>query len=435
MKPRAADEDNKRPVMIGKTLAHYEITSELGKGGMGEVWRARDTKLGRDVAIKTIPQAFADNEERLGRFEREAKLLASLNHPGIGAIYGLDESDGIRFLVLELIEGETLAERLVRGPIPVAESVALASQIVEAIEAAHEKGVIHRDLKPANIKITPDGKVKVLDFGLAKAFADDEASAELSNSPTLSRQATMQGVILGTAAYMSPEQAKGIPVDRRSDVFSFGCVLYEMLSGRRAFQGELATEILASVITREPDPSLLPSTLHPHLRELLRRCFEKDPRSRWQAVGDIRLELSRIADQPESTTSVSSATSFRQVLPWVVGAAALASAVTWSLKTPPTDPPPVVARFTYDFPELNGPRCRTLGDRGVARWAVPRVRRRYSALPSSDERGRSEADSGHGGECSAPGVLAGRRVGALPCGQRRSIEESPDRRRHRARHL
>src|SRR5512139_1273204 len=230
--------------MIGKTLAHYEITSQLGKGGMGEVYQAKDQKLGRDVAIKVLPDEFARDTDRVARFQREAKLLASLNHPNIAAIYGLESSEGINFLVLELVEGDTLADRIKAGPIPVEESLKLALQIAEALEAAHEKGVIHRDLKPANIKVTPEGKVKILDFGLAKAYAGEQTESSLSASPTLSNLATQQGIILGTAAYMSPEQARGKSVDKRADVWAFGCVLFEMLTGRLAFQGEDVSEIL-----------------------------------------------------------------------------------------------------------------------------------------------------------------------------------------------
>jgi eukaryotic-like serine/threonine-protein kinase len=220
--------------MIGKTLGHYQITGQLGKGGMGEVYQAKDQKLGRDVAIKVLPEEFTRDANRVARFQREAKLLASLNHPNIAAIYGLAESGGTNFLVLELVEGETLADQIKRGSIPVEESLKLALQIVEALEAAHEKGVIHRDLKPANIKVTPDARVKVLDFGLAKAFAGERAELNLSNSSTLSNAATRQGVILGTAAYMSPEQSRGKTVDKRADIWSFGCVLYEILTGQAA---------------------------------------------------------------------------------------------------------------------------------------------------------------------------------------------------------
>ena len=219
--------------MIGKTIAHYQITGKLGKGGMGEVYQAKDQKLGRDVAIKVLPMEFAQDADRVARFQREAKLLASLNHPNIASIYGLEESGGTNFLVLELVEGETLADQIKKGPIPVEQALKLALQIAEALEAAHEKGVIHRDLKPANIKVTPDGKAKVLDFGLAKAYAGEQ-EINLSNSPTLSNMATQQGIILGTAAYMSPEQARGKSVDKRADIWAFGCVLYEILTGRAA---------------------------------------------------------------------------------------------------------------------------------------------------------------------------------------------------------
>jgi serine/threonine protein kinase len=259
--------------MIGKTLAHYEITSQLGKGGMGEVYQAKDRKLGRDVAIKVLPEEFARDTDRVARFQREAKLLASLNHPNIAAIYGLEESGGIQFLVLELVEGETLADHIKRSPIPVEESLKLALQIAEALEAAHEKGVIHRDLKPANIKATPEGNVKVLDFGLAKAFAADREEVNLSNSPTLSDAATQKGVILGTAAYMSPEQAKGKAVDRRTDVWAFGCVVFEMLTGRSLFSADDVSQTLARVLELRPDFSSLPLNLHPRIVDMLGRYF------------------------------------------------------------------------------------------------------------------------------------------------------------------
>ncbi len=342
--------------MIGKTLGSHEILSPLGKGGMGEVWRARDSKLGREVAIKTLPEEFAQDEERLARFEREAKLLASLNHPNIAAIYGLEEDNGTRFLVLELVEGDTLADRLKRGAIPVEESLKLALQIAEALEAAHEKGVIHRDLKPANIKVTPDGKVKVLDFGLAKAFGGDGSDVNLTQSPTLSLAATQQGMILGTAAYMSPEQAKGLPADRRADVFAFGCVLFEMLTGRVAFEGELATEILASVINQEPDHTALQANLHPRIKELLRRCLQKQPKDRWQAVGDVRFEIEQLLSDPnglwvQPVADVIRAPA-RPILRWIALAVVLSvmvSGVTvWNLKP---EPPKPVGRFPFVLPE------------------------------------------------------------------------------------
>src|SRR5262245_19513659 len=284
--------------MIGTKLAHYEITGHLGTGGMGDVYQATDTKLGRGVAIKFLPEAFSHDTERVARFQREARVLASLNHPNIATIHGLEESGERKFLVMELVGGETLAERIKRGPIPVDESLNIAHQICEALEAAHEKGVIHRDLKPANVKITPESKVKVLDFGLAKAMDTTPVSGNLSYSPTLSVAATQAGLILGTAAYMSPEQAKGFNTDQRSDIFSFGCVLYEMLTGRAAFDGDTVSEVLASVLKSEPDFSLLPENLSPRFRDLLRRCLEKNPKRRWYAIGDVRLEIESIRLNP-----------------------------------------------------------------------------------------------------------------------------------------
>ena len=290
-------------ISIGTKLGYHEITALLGKGGMGEVYRARDTKLKRDVAIKILPDEFSRDPARVGRFQREAEVLASLNHPNIAAIYDLQEADNVRFLVLELVEGETLAERIQRGPIPVEETLDIARHICEALEAAHGKGIVHRDLKPANVKITSDGRVKVLDFGLAKAMENSPASGTLSNSPTLTIGATQAGVILGTAAYMSPEQAKGFEVDARSDTFSLGSVLYEMLTGRSAFQGDTVAEVLALVLVREPDFTLLPPNLNPRIQELLQRCFQKNPKRRWQAVGDLRAELEAIRSELKETVA------------------------------------------------------------------------------------------------------------------------------------
>ena len=278
----------------GTKLGHYKIGTLLGKGGMGEVWRAKDTKLGREVAIKTLPEEFAKDGDRLARFEREAKLLASLNHPNIAAIYGLEESNGTRFLVLELVEGDTLTDRLNRGAIPIEESLKLALQIADALKAAHENGVIHRDLKPANIKVTDDDNVKVLDFGLAKAFAGEQDEVAASNSPTLSMAATQQGMILGTAAYMSPEQAKGRTVDKRADVWAFGCVLYEMLTGRQSFGASDVTESLAAVIRAEPKWNTLPANLHPRLREVVERCLEKQVAKRFQDIGDVKVDIEKV---------------------------------------------------------------------------------------------------------------------------------------------
>ena len=326
---------------------------------MGEVWRARDTKLGREVAIKTLPAEFAQDSDRLARFEREAKLLASLNHPNIAGIYGFEHDAGTHFLVLELVEGDTLADRLQRGAIPVEESLKLALQIAEALEAAHEKGVIHRDLKPANIKVTPDGKVKVLDFGLAKAFAVDQQEASPANSPTLSMQATQQGMILGTAAYMSPEQAMGRTVDKRTDVWAFGCVLHEMLTGRQVFTADDVSLILARVLEREPDFTLLPPRLHPRVRELLEQCLEKEAQRRWQAIGDVRVQLQRIlADGGGIGGLILDETARdapRAKVPWVwalVFGAVVAGVAVWILKP---DPPVerAVIRFPFVIPDGN----------------------------------------------------------------------------------
>jgi len=289
--------DSRPPLAAGSRLGAYEIVAPIGAGGMGEVYRARDTKLDRAVAIKILPEAFAADTERIARFEREAKTLALLNHPNIAHIHGLEESSGIRALVMELVEGQDLAQRISRGPIPVDEALLIAKQIADALEAAHEQGIIHRDLKPANIKVRPDGTVKVLDFGLAKAIEPASAlrasaGQAFSQSPTLTTPAmTQAGVILGTAAYMSPEQARGKTVDKRADIWAFGCVLYEMLTGQRAFDGEGVSETMARVIEREPNWARLPATLSPALRTYITRCLQKDPRQRVQAIGDVRLAL------------------------------------------------------------------------------------------------------------------------------------------------
>ncbi len=284
--------------MIGTKLAHYEITSHLGTGGMGEVYQATDSKLGRSVAIKLLPEAFTHDADRAARFDREARVLASLNHPNIAAIHGIEESGGRKFLVMELVPGETLADRIKRGPIPLDEAVGIATQITEALEAAHEKSVVHRDLKPANIKLTADGKVKVLDFGLAKAFLTQTSNASLSNSPTISIAATQQGMILGTAPYMSPEQAKGREVDRRTDIFAFGAVLFEMLTGHQAFGGEDVADILGAVLKTEPDWTLLPANVPPSIQKLLRLCLQKDARKRRQTATDVRIDMEQALAEP-----------------------------------------------------------------------------------------------------------------------------------------
>lgn len=279
------------PLTAGDRLGPYEILAPIGAGGMGEVYRARDSKLNRDVALKVLPQAFAADTERMARFRREAQVLASLNHSGIAAIYGFEDSSHVHALVMELVEGPTLADRIKTGAIPVEEAQSIARQICEAIEYAHERGIIHRDLKPANIKLANNDAVKILDFGLAKALDTDASSADISSSPTISRMATQAGIILGTAAYMSPEQAKGKAVDRRTDIWAFGCVFYEMLTGKMAFAGETVTDTLAAVIKSEPDWSLLPGNTPPAIRHLLERCLKKDAKQRLQSIGDARIAI------------------------------------------------------------------------------------------------------------------------------------------------
>jgi hypothetical protein len=277
----------------------YEILGQLGAGGMGEVYRAVDRSLGRHVAIKVLPSAFAEDKERMARFEREAKLLAVLNHPNIASIHGLEESDGRRFLVLELAEGETLQARLNRGPLPVEEALETCRELAEGLEAAHEKGIIHRDLKPGNIMILPEGKVKILDFGLAKVYGGETTGVDIEKSPTITAKMTEPGVILGTAAYMSPEQVRGRAVDRRSDIWALGCVLYECLTGSRAFHGDTVSDTLAHILKGEPDWIRLPPETPPRIKVLLHRCLEKDPRKRLHDIADARLEI----DAPEAYPS------------------------------------------------------------------------------------------------------------------------------------
>src|SRR5215467_2892372 len=283
--------------MTPQTIAHYRITAKLGEGGMGEVWRATDTKLNRDVAIKVLPESFAQDADRMARFEREAKVLASLNHPNIAAIYGVEE----RALVMELVEGETL-----HGPLPLDTALNYASQIADALEAAHEKGIVHRDLKSANIKITPEGVVKVLDFGLAAVTQN--SSGDPTTSPTLTISPTRAGMILGTAGYMSPEQARGKPVDKRADIWAFGVVLYEMLTGEQLFQGETISDTLAAVLTKEPNLTRVPAKV----RRLLQCCLQKEPKQRLQAIGDWRVALE---------APVESAPTAKSRVPWAVAAA------------------------------------------------------------------------------------------------------------------
>ena len=334
--------------MIGTTIAHYRITEKIGEGGMGEVYRATDTKLIRDVALKILPEQFAADSQRMTRFQREAEILASLDHSNIGAIYGIEDVGKTKALVLQLIEGPTLADRIAHGPIPMEEALPIALQIAEALEAAHEKGVIHRDLKPANIKITPEGQVKVLDFGLAKAMEDDpKPSPDMSESPTLSLAATQVGVILGTAAYMSPEQVRGAPVDRQTDVWAFGCVLFEMLAGEKAFSGSDFT----AVVRADPQWDLL-TGVTVRLSRLLARCLAKEPRQRWHHIADVRLELAQIrADGTNENvpSSPADARMPRRAYVWTATALVAGAALTAFLGFYPTSNSQPTRLLKFDF--------------------------------------------------------------------------------------
>ena len=319
----------------GTKLGPYEIVAPLGAGGMGEVYRARDTRLGRDVAIKALPGEFSRDPERLARFEREARLLASLSHRNIAGIYGLEEVAEARYLVLEFVEGEALAARLARGPLRLDEALDVGQQIAAGVEAAHESGVVHRDLKPGNVMLTPSGVVKVLDFGLAKGGMSDHSGSnlDLAASPTLTYAATQAGVILGTAAYMSPEQARGKPVDKRTDIWSFGCLLFECLSGRPLFEGETASDLIAKILQTEPDWSHLPATLPPRVRTLLGRCLAKDARELLRDIGEARIELAAAASNPPVSspqhppTARTSRSRLTVLLPWGIAAIAIATLV------------------------------------------------------------------------------------------------------------
>jgi serine/threonine-protein kinase len=364
----------------GTRVGAYEILTLIGSGGMGEVYRARDSKLGRDVAVKVLLPAFANDPDRLARFSREAQVLASLNHPNIAHIHGLEDTGDTRAIVMELVEGPTLAERLeglrAKGSgLPLDEVLPIAKQIVEALEAAHERGIIHRDLKPANIKVRTDGTVKVLDFGLAKVFdSTGSPSSHATMSPTISMHATQAGVMLGTAAYMPPEQAKGKPVDKRADLWSFGCVLFEMLTGRRPFEGETISDVLAKIIEREPDWNALPAKTPRSIRTLLRRCLEKDPRPRLDSAAVARLEI----EEASTTTatngiSVGDVNRDARVARWplwapvaiAVLAAAVAALTTWGVTRPAQAPSPAVSRFAITLPPTL-PIAFSINDRDVA---------------------------------------------------------------------
>jgi Tol biopolymer transport system component len=334
----------------GDRIGPYEIVNALGSGGMGEVYRARDTRLKRDVAIKVLPAAFARDADRIARLQREAEVLATLNHPNVGAVYGFEETPDASGIVMELVEGPTLGDRIAHGPVPIDEALAIAKQIADALDAAHDKNIIHRDLKPANVKVTPGGKVKVLDFGLAKmADAEPARGSSLSMSPTLAVQATSAGLILGTAGYMSPEQARGKTIDRRTDIWAFGCVLYEMLTGRPVFEtGETVSDAVAAILTKEPDWKALPPDVPEPIRRLLRRCLEKDPDRRLHHIADARLEIADAISAPAVASEGTVPHGPRspigmRLLPWAVAAMALgvAAFVLWATGGGAPDSSPV----------------------------------------------------------------------------------------------
>jgi len=345
----------------GTQLGPYQIVEPLGAGGMGEVYLANDSKLDRKVAIKVLPELMTRDKERVARFEREAKLLASLNHPNIAAIHGFDDSDGTRFLVLEYVEGETLAARLKRGPIALDEALDVARQMAEALEGAHEKSVIHRDLKPGNVMLRPDGTVKVLDFGLAKAMADEPSGAADANSPTITANYTRPGVVLGTAAYMSPEQARGRLLDKRTDIWSFGVVLFECLSGRRPFEGDTTSDLVARILEREPDWTALPAATPPLIQLLLRRCLAKDHKRRLRDIGDARVEIETALDDPTTSglllahgaLATGSKWRWRYAAPFaglLAVAALIGGGIGWSVRRPERIAETTVLRFAVDIP-------------------------------------------------------------------------------------
>jgi len=341
--------------MLGQKLGQYRVDSKLGAGGMGVVYQSTDTRLGRKVAIKLLQPSVAQDAERMARFEREAQVLAALNHPNIAAIFGLEESDGTKFLVLEYVPGDTLDERLARAPLPLKEALEICRQIAEGLDAAHEKGIIHRDLKPANIKITPEGKVKVLDFGLAKVTEGSSASDSQGRTATFAAEMTQTGAVMGTTAYMSPEQACGKPLDRRTDIWAFGCVLYETLARKLTFAGDSTTEVLAAILDKDPDWGALPATVPENVKRLLRRCLEKDRRSRLRDIGDARLELEEtLAGRVTGTiAAVAPRVRTRRALAGALGGLAVLGLAfgIWALLKGDRAPAPEIVRFTHQLPQ------------------------------------------------------------------------------------
>ena len=433
----------------GQSLGPYKVATLLGEGGMGQVWQATDTQLNRDVALKILPDAFASDPDRLARFKREAQILASLNHPNIAQIHGIEEAEGTRALVLELVEGPTLADRIAQGPIPIDEALPIAKQIAEALEAAHEQGVIHRDLKPANVKVKADGTVKVLDFGLAKALQPVASDPNMSMSPTVSltAAATQMGMVIGTAAYMAPEQAKGKVVDKRADVWAFGAVLYEMLAGAKPFPGGDVSEVLATVIKTDPDWDVLPDETPPRVRTLLRRCLEKDPKQRVHDVADVRLAM---AGAFESAISAADATTVPPALArWqrpvplaLIGLALMLVGALSVWRLVPTAPPsPEPRRFTLTLPDTDrlqggGSRpalspdgrtlvYRALRDGGARAQLFRRPIDQFEATPMAGTEGASEPFFSPDGQWV--GFQASRRLQkvALAGGPPQTLAEDP----------
>ena len=382
----------------GQTLTHYEILGPLGAGGMGEVYRAKDTRLDREVAIKVLPEELADDDERLRRFEREAKTLASLNHANLAHVYGIDQVEDTCFIAMELVPGEDLATKLARGALTVDDAVDVCRQIAEGLEAAHEAGVVHRDLKPANVRLTSDGVVKILDFGLAKPIHPESGQEGTTTAESDSFLVTEEGLVLGTPTYMSPEQARGKPVDKRTDVWAFGCVLFECLTGRRAFGGESLTDVLASIIEREPDWSRLPAGVESHVRGLLRRCLAKDPRLRLRDVGEARIALAEGARSPEDRAGEARRPSWRTVLAVGMPALLLGALGTWSLRPEVErerdDVAPPAARRTLRlsvpqrgasrYAKLSPDGSRVLFERDGWLWLQDLAQKEPSRIPGTD---------------------------------------------------
>ena len=389
-------------LILGTRVGVYEVSAQIGEGGMGQVFRATDTKLKRQVAIKVLPPALATDVDRLARFQREAEVLASLNHPNIAAIYGLEESGGLMALAMELVEGEDLSQRIARGTIPIDETLPIAKQIADALEAAHEQGIIHRDLKPANIKVRSDGTVKVLDFGLAKAMEPTAgSSANLSMSPTLSPDATQAGIILGTAAYMSPEQARAKTVDKRADIWAFGVVLWEMVAGARLFEGATVSDTLAFVLTKEPDWTTLPAATPLRLQRLLARCLDRDPRMRLRDIGEARVEIGRtIAGAGDgavtSTSPAATSSTLRRRLAWMIAIAAVLAAIAFAIPAVQylRETPPPETRTEILTPATDQPASFALSPDGrqivfVARGITPHKSLALSEVPRPEGLGRA----------------------------------------------